>query len=181
MTILPCTPARAKWTFQPCSVHTTAWHWIWGGQDCGKDSTIGCIWVEPQVPTKEAHQSSVCGQAPFTSVLPSSGAKILVQGKGKTHVKRIEPAGAQPSGHLLQQLGIRAHPCQDGDSHWAERKFCLTPRASSNLYISNPMNPKNLQYAAYKKLTPGWKTHTDWKWGGGKGYFMQMEMTRKWG
>lgn len=27
----------------PCSVHATAWHWMWDGHDQGKDSAMGCI------------------------------------------------------------------------------------------------------------------------------------------
>ena len=34
-------------------------------------------------------------------------------------------------------------------------------------------------YAAYKRLTLDLGTHTDWKWGDGKRYSMQMESKRK--
>ena len=40
---------------------------------------------------------------------------------------------------------------------------------------------KNHLNAAYKKLTSELKIHTEWKWGDGKRYFMQMETTGKLG
>ena len=39
---------------------------------------------------------------------------------------------------------------------------------------------KSLQCAAYKRPTLGQMAHINWKWGDGKGYFMQTEMIRKW-
>ena len=38
---------------------------------------------------------------------------------------------------------------------------------------------KNLQFAAYKKLTLGQRTHIDWKWEDGKSYFMTTDKTGK--
>ena len=35
------------------------------------------------------------------------------------------------------------------------------------------------KYAIYKRPTPDLGTHTDWKWGDGKIYSMQMEIKRK--
>ena len=41
---------------------------------------------------------------------------------------------------------------------------------------------KNLQYADYKRLTLGKRTHINinWKWGNRKRYFMWMEKAGKW-
>ena len=40
-TALPCATAWAEQTLQPCSLHATVWHWIWGTHDQRKDSTMG--------------------------------------------------------------------------------------------------------------------------------------------
>ena len=45
----------------------------------------------------------------------------------------------------------------------------------------NGYKNKTLIYAAYKRLTLDLKTHTDWKWGHGKRYSMQMEIKGKLG
>ena len=37
------------------------------------------------MPTKAEHQVFVSTRVPFATVLPSFGAKALVQGEGKTH------------------------------------------------------------------------------------------------
>ena len=44
----------------------------------------------------------------------------------------------------------------------------------------NGYKNKTRIYAVYKRPTSDLGTHTDWKWGDGKRYSMQMEMT-KWG
>ena len=37
---LTTSPSLSKQTL--CSLHITAWHWIWGSHDWGQDSTVGC-------------------------------------------------------------------------------------------------------------------------------------------
>ena len=51
-------------------------------------------------------------------------------------------------------------------------------RSKDTVYWLDLKKKTNLN-AAYQKLTSELMTHTDWKWGDGKIYFMQMEMTRK--
>ena len=43
----------------------------------------------------------------------------------------------------------------------------------------NGYKNKTTMYAVYKKPSSNLGTHTDWKWGAGKRYFMQMETKRK--
>lgn len=43
----------------------------------------------------------------------------------------------------------------------------------------NGLKNKTYLYAAYKRLILDWKTSTDWKWGGGETFNMQMNIKRK--
>ena len=43
----------------------------------------------------------------------------------------------------------------------------------------NGYKDKTHTYAVYKRPTSDLETHTDWKWGDGKRYSMQMEIKRK--
>lgn len=38
----PCSSVKAERMPHPCSLHATALHWIWGGQNLGTDSTQKC-------------------------------------------------------------------------------------------------------------------------------------------
>ena len=73
--------------------------------------------------------------------------------KGKTDIKKSR-AGWSPTLRTFVPSNLESEltPEQFGDGHWVYRKFCLSPRANSNFSISSPTNPKNLQYAAYKRL-----------------------------
>ena len=53
--------------------------------------------------------------------------------------------------------------------------YALAKRHRAAEWIKN----KTGRYAVYKRPTSVLGTHTDWKWGDGKRYSMQMEIKRK--
>ena len=45
--------------------------------------------------------------------------------------------------------------------------------------VAEMIQKQDLIYAAYKRLTSGLKTYTNWKWRDGKKCFMQVRMIRE--